>query len=112
MDNRIQINGVWYVKETQTVKSIPVFYEGCVLENDYFVFDATISSKDFDDIVIEITDKRENPFKVQTIDNSMWLMNVLKKSSVQYDEIKSILGEKNINEFIEFINVLHKKNWF
>lgn len=67
MEERIQINGEWYVRESsketeKPEKTIalpdPSHYEGLVWENDHYCFDVTRSSDEWKTLLVEFTDKR------------------------------------------------------
>ena len=65
-NNRIEINGVWYVKEDTIKKPIielePTKFEGYVVENRDYCFEATRIFRDdgtpYNDIDIEVTTKK------------------------------------------------------
>jgi len=61
MENRIEINGVWYVREDQPKTLLenldPIGFEGYVVENKDFCFEATRLVGDTE-VSIEATDKR------------------------------------------------------
>ena len=58
--DRIQINGVWYVRETleEEEQVDAVFYQGCVAENDKYCFDATRLKEDSKEFDIKVTYKK------------------------------------------------------
>ena len=64
--NRIQIDGVWYVREDQVsidqVELDPTGFEGYVVENSQVCFEATRLKKDeggyYDDIDVKCTVKK------------------------------------------------------
>jgi hypothetical protein len=70
MEDRIQINGEWYVKESTTYevhqKELDLtYFEGCVYETDKYRFEVTRLYKDYSknefyssSIDIKFTDKR------------------------------------------------------
>ena len=63
--DRIEINGVWYIREDTIQKENiildPTHYEGYSVENSDFCFEATIIFKDdgtpYNGVTIECTDK-------------------------------------------------------
>jgi hypothetical protein len=83
MENyRIQINGVWYVREDQAqenpIELEPFKFEGVVVENKQFCFEATRTLRDsndpYDDINIKFTDKRIKPWKEDLVKNANLLL--------------------------------------
>ena len=114
MENRIQINGVWYIKEPsfEPLNLEPVDYIGCVVEDDFFVFDTTISPDDPKDIGIEIIDKRVNPHKKYYWDHSGWMNRVLEGDIGSLETLKSDgWGSGDINYLRSFLHHLKGKGW-
>ena len=112
--DRIQINGVWYIKEPsfEPIKLEPVDYIGCVVEDDYFAFDATISPKDPKDISIKVTDKRNTPWKNEYWDHQRWMNGVLEGNPESLEAlIKDGWGSGDINYLRSFLHHLKEKGW-
>lgn len=121
--DRIQIDGVWYVKEDQVqIKKIeidPVWFEGCVVENDEVVFEATRILRDdyipYPDCVnIEFTDKRSSDrkdWKVDNWDNNKWMVGVMQNNPDSMKDLPDI-GKDNILFLQEFLKQLKDKDWF
>lgn len=121
--DRIEINGVWYVKETTTEKEYieldPTHFEGYVVENDNFCFEATRIFKDdgtpYDNCCdIECTDKRfENrkDWKTEHWDNNEWLRGVSKNNPKSINELPASMGNKNILFLQSFLQYLTDKGW-
>jgi hypothetical protein len=77
MENRIQVNGEWYVKEQEsTAEAQPIeleltHFEGCVYENDKYCFEVTRIYKNYDKgefysdcIDVEFTAKRKEETRI------------------------------------------------
>lgn len=112
MLDRIEINGVWYVREIpeETIVIDATNYSGCVYEDESFCFDATKLDSD-DSIDIEITDKRTKPWKTHHYDSLPFLIGILHGDN----EVKStnidILGLKGHNYLKRFLETLKDKKW-
>lgn len=114
MENRIQVNGVWYIKEPtpEPIKLEPVDYIGCVVEDDFFVFDANINPKDPKDIGIEVTDKRTKPHKKEYWDHQGWMNGVLEGNPESLEVlIKDGWGSGDIKYLQAFLQHLKEKGW-
>ena len=121
--NRIQIDGVWYVKEDQIqIKEIemdPVWFDGCVVENGEVVFEATRILRDdytpySDSVNIEFTDKRSDDkkdWKVDNWDNNKWMVGVMQNNPDSMKDLPDI-GKDNILFLQEFLKQLKDKDWF
>jgi len=112
--DRIQIDGVWYIKEPQPEINVTNFI-GCVYENDECVWEATKMYKDdgetlYPGVDIKFTDKRVKPWKEEYWDNDAWMLGILEDKSI--DEAKESMSDEGINEFKQFIRVLIEKGWF
>ncbi len=116
--NRIQINGVWYVREDQAqenhIELDPIKFDGIVVENDKFCFEATRTRKDsysyYDDISIKFTDKRVKLFKEEHWDNNIWMRRVLKNDSDSLKELP-IEDSKDIKFLQAFLQHLKNEEW-
>ena len=119
MKNRIQVDGVWYVREDQVQESFelnPVKFDGIVVENENYCFEATRIHKDDnggyykDSVDIKFTDKRIKPWKEDYWDNNDWMRRVLENNS---DSIKELPIEdpKDIKYFQSFLQYLKDEEW-
>jgi len=115
--DRIQIDGVWYVRVDQAQKPIeldPTEFEGIVVEDDCFCFEATRIRKDgggfYDDISIEFTDKRVKPFKEDHWDSTAWLKGILENDP---DSLRGLpdIGSEGIRFLQAFLQYLTDKDW-
>jgi hypothetical protein len=129
MENRIQINGVWYVKEDQT-PTTTISYEidedkltysqSCVYENDKYCFEAKRLFKNYDsgeiytDIVdIEFTDKRNgrDNWIVEEWDDIGWFNGVLERNHDSIEIAKEVMCFEGLETFISFLKILKNKGW-
>jgi hypothetical protein len=116
-EDRIQINGTWYVKEDQEDTTITLNltnFEGCVVENNQVCFEAIKTFKDdknyYDYIDIKFTDKRVKPWKKEHWDNNDWLIGILNYDSDALKELPDITAE-NIKLLQVFLKHLKDKEW-
>jgi len=130
MKDRIQVDGVWYVRETSTLPIVKIDEMlvtntlGCIWESDDWCFEATAilrdEAVDLTDIYtaiidINITDKR-NPdrdkwIEHSGIDNSNWFIGVLEGNPESMVEAEEMMDEQGIAEFRGFIKHLVEKGW-
>jgi hypothetical protein len=119
MEERIQINGIWYVKEqpdvVAPVKEIKVFeYKGLVYEDIRFCFDATFDTVDNGKLYsIKVSDKRVKPWKEETWDNGFFIAGCLGRNS---DSLLSLKGDSgfsddDVENFIAFLKEIQKRGW-
>jgi hypothetical protein len=115
MKDRIEINGVWYIKEkTKEKKKIDIIdYLGCVYESDKYCFKAETNLElDENFLSIEVTDKTIKPWRVDTFDNPDWMRDVLNGDSRGLDEINEFeICDDFKQEFREFLQILTTKKW-
>jgi hypothetical protein len=121
--DRIKINGVWYVKEDTIKKSIieldPTRFEGYIVENDDFCFEATRIFKDdgtpYKDCVdIECTDKRFENRKDWTVehwDNTSWMRGIVDSSIESWKELPDMGKSTNTALLQTFLRFLTDKGW-
>ena len=118
MEDRIQINGIWYVRET-TSPEIDITHDitefkGCAYENDKYCWEVTvIEPHTFDGIVsIKFTDKRVKPWKEEHWDSTKWLRSVYyDPGSFEYFEEINLCNE-GVNAFKQLLGVLiNDKKW-
>ena len=131
MENRIEINGVWYVREDAITDSIDhleaeemelIFSEECSYETDKYCFVASRIRRDgssgefYPDIAIEFTDKRSgdiDTWKEEHWDNNNWFRGILYGNS---DSIESLDEETDIcpqgkRQLKGFLNRLVEEGW-
>ena len=115
---RIQIDGIWYVREDQIqenpIELNPIKFEGVVVENDKFCFEATRICKDsggfYNDITIKFTDKRIKPFKEEYWDSNTWMKGILNNNPDSLEEIPNIDSE-GIRFLQAFLQYLKDEEW-
>lgn len=128
--NRIQINGVWYVKEDDIQDLTPQRDEEtsvtnsmqCTYEVTDWCFEASILLQDDaidlsdtnGDLWIKVTDKRHVDYKKwieHDVDSSEWMLDVLEGD---YDSMRlayEIFNDDGIYHFRAFLRVLIQKGW-
>jgi hypothetical protein len=121
MENRIQINGIWYVAENEQPKQEPVVniepvhFEAAVIESDKYVFESTRLKKEdgsyYKDIDIKFTDKRcEAPWTEEHWDNNNWFRCIHEGDTESLNCIEYICPQ-GIAEFKAFLDYLIKEEW-
>lgn len=122
--DRIQIDGVWYVKEEPTQNKIKIEdhqliqCQTIVYETDDYWWEATKIYKDdgetfFDGVDIKFTNKegdREN-WKEEYWDNDNWFREVYKNDEDSLTEAREVMNENSIAHFQAFIGKLIEKGW-
>ena len=123
MEDRIQINGVWYIRESSNPlpESEPLdltYTQGCIYETDKYCFEATRTYKDYDSnefygdcVDIEFTDKRTKPWKIDNWDNSTWLLGVHHNDRGALEEAFELMDGDGIRQLKDFIRELIKIGW-
>jgi hypothetical protein len=126
MKDRIQVDGVWYVRENKTLPIVEIKPRdvtnslSCTWESDEWCFEATVilkdEAKDLTDIYtdpwIEITDKRpanRDDWKKDNSDNPNWFIGVLEGSDESMEDANKIFDEQGLAEFRGFISYLIDK---
>jgi hypothetical protein len=119
MKTRIQVDGVWYVREDQNENSIDdkdlTNFVGCTYENDEYCWEATMIYNDegnlYPGVDIKFTDKRIKPWKEEHWDNDEWFVGILtgNKDSA-FGALKS-MDEDGIIVFKQFLKKLVEKGW-
>ena len=127
MEDRIQINGVWYKREEPKIETPE--YEisdvnvtksmSYIYESTDFCFEAIRLYKSggkafFDSIDIEFTDKRVKPWKVDYWDNPNWFRGILDNNpeslNVEEETIEN-LGPNGLGQLQAFLGYLKDKGW-
>jgi hypothetical protein len=128
MKDRIQVDGVWYVRESSTLPIVEIDERsitntlGCVWESGNWCFEATVILRDeainltdiYTDPWIEITDKRpanRDDWKKDNSDNPNWFIGVLEGSDESMEDANKIFDERGLAEFRGFISYLIDKGW-
>jgi hypothetical protein len=118
-ENRIQINGTWYVKEEEPCQTEPqdlLYTQQCLLELDQCVFEASRMYTDYnneiffkDSVDIKYTNKitKESDYW----DNSEWMRELFEGEKEALDEISDILNKSEIAQLKVFIGTLIENEW-
>lgn len=128
MEDRIQVNGVWYVKET--TKAVVSYIEefdvtrslSRVWENDDYAFEAKIllapDGTELEDIWgdcwLTITEKvgHTNASWVEhSIDNPTWMLGVYEGDPLSMEEATKMMTSDGIRLFRDFLSLLIKNGW-
>lgn len=120
-NNRIQINGIWYVKEgtikKPTVEELdPTHFEGYVVENDDYAFEATRIFRDngtpYNGVDIEVTTKKgeKKDWTVDHWDNDTWMKGILENDEEAWEGLPE-MSQDNILFLQAFLQFLKDKNW-
>lgn len=127
MEDRIQVNGVWYVRETDaipdplrmtTIDEFDVTRSlRRVWENDDWAFEASIllapDGTDLEDtwgdcwimLTIKHTDEEHS------IDNPRWMLGVLEGDPLSMEEANKMMTSEGIRLFRGFLSLLIKNGW-
>jgi hypothetical protein len=126
---RIQINGEWYVKESEIkdflIKSeeeldlIPTHTESLILETSEFCFEATRCYRDNDEgfyngIDIEFTDKRparREDWIIENWDNMSWIKGVFENDPESIKIAKKTLNEEGLKALKHLLKDAVKREW-
>jgi hypothetical protein len=122
MENRIQVNGEWYVKES-TIDAQPIeldlnYFESCICDTEKYRFEATRTYKDYDQnefysdtIDIKFTDKRTQPWKTENWDNVSWFRKVFDDDRTSVNEALEVMDIDGIIELKALVLNLIEKGW-
>jgi hypothetical protein len=133
MEDRIQVNGVWYVKETTKAVSDSIEIENIdefdvtrslsrVWENDDYAFEAKILlapdgtelEDTWGDCWLTITEKvgHTNASWVEhSIDNPTWMLGVYEGDPLSMEEATKMMTSEGIRLFRDFLSLLIKNGW-
>ena len=133
MEDRIQVNGVWYVKETTKAVSdsvsMTVIEEfdvtrslSRVWENDDWAFDAKILlapdgtelEDTWGDCWLTITEKvgdTNDAWVEHSIDNPIWMLGVYEGDPLSMREANKMMTSEGIELFRGFLSLLIKNGW-
>ena len=117
---RIQVDGVWYVREDSikpsdfefNIKDI-TFYQGCVYENETSCFDVSKLDNYPDTLSIKYTDKRPSDREDWTEhdwDNVSWIKGLIEENPESIQEIDD-LEESDIKVLIRILQHLKQIDW-
>ena len=128
MKDRIQVDGIWYVKESSTLPIVEIKPRdvtnslSCTWESDNWCFEALVILRDeaenltdiYPDPSITITDKHpenRDDWKEDSSDNPNWFIGVYEGNPESMPEAKEMMDEQGIAEFRGFIGYLIDKGW-
>lgn len=120
--NRIQIDGVWYVRETEAPKSITIDpsdltkTQTLTYENNKYCWEAIRIYKDdgesfYDTVNINFTDKRTDPWKEDYWDNNDWFIGVYENNKEDLEEARKAMDAEGIAHFQAFLKCLKEEGW-
>lgn len=116
--NRIELNGVWYVKEDTTPKPLNVnnvtFYKSCVHETNEYFWEAILISKDegknfYDSLDIAFRNKETEVEEFWN--NPVWLHSMLRGEPLEMLQAREDMSPGGIEEFRSFLKLLKEINW-
>jgi len=125
MEDRIQINGEWYIKE-KIKEEKPSYiihlngdnvsaFQGFNFESDLYAWEAIryldADGKPFDHIDIKFTDKRVQPFLEDTWDHTNWMRGILENQLVSLERLRELVCSRGEAEFIAFLKYLRYQTW-
>lgn len=123
MEDRIEINGVWYIREdlvesSESNSDLEITdFLGSVCETDDYSWEASkiyrdIESNEFynDDINIKFYDKKLK--EEEYWDNCQWMRNLLNGDKETIDTARKNMSMKGVQDFIKFLKILKKRGWF
>ena len=121
--DRIQIDGVWYVKESNakpTTKKVEIEDSditkllGAVYETDDYCWEATKIYKDdgtlYSGLDIKFTDKANSEI-IRYWDNDAWMKGVLESNPESLEEARNEMDEEGIAYFQAFLAKLREDFW-
>jgi len=119
MEERIQINGTWYVKEQPDAvvpeRQVEVLEYKCLLyEDSIFCFEATIDIADSSKLdLIKVTDKRVKPWKEETWDHLGFFRGCLERNPDSLSPLRVVSGfsDDDVENFIAFLKEIQKRGW-
>ena len=120
--DRIQIDGVWYVKESNaTPKSVEIKdtqvikFKGATYETNNYCWEATKIYKDdgtlYSGLDVKFTDKTVNPWKDSHWDNDKWMEGVLENNPDSLKEAYEVMNEEGVAHFQAFLNKIKDEFW-
>jgi hypothetical protein len=127
MNNRIEIDGVWYTREDNTTPEVipqlepSVSYEGLVFESDLYCFEATRLRDDTGNFYdkecsIKFTDKSKysglGDVEIGEIwDNADWMRGIIENEVEAIEEAMESLCSQGFAELKEVLTTLRVAAW-
>lgn len=113
--DRIQINGVWYVREDTIDNEYNIVcFEGMTTENNEYCFEATRIMRDdgetfFPGVDVKFTNKTSG--ETEYWDNDEWLIGVLEDNSNSIRLALESLNDEGLRLFKQLLNKAKEKGW-
>jgi len=125
MEERIQINGVWYVKEQPDVKPEPhsvdvIHTQSIIYEDQDYCFEAVMSINPetgqplYDEIgmSVKVTDKTKgNPWKELFWDHEGFFIGCYERKPESIESLKESLNQAGVENFIAFLQHTMDAGW-
>lgn len=125
---RIQINGEWFVKESdikdilnveEELDLVPTHVESLIVESSNFCFDASVCYRAndegfYDQIDIVLTDKRASrrqDWKTEHWDSMEWFKGIYENDPDSIKMAKESLDDEGLKVFRHLIKHLVKREW-
>ena len=118
-EDRIQINGTWYVKEEEQPQTEPqdlIYTQQCLLELDNCMFEASRMYADYnneiffkDTVDIKYTNKITKSSDYW--DNGEWMKQLFDGDKEALDQVSDMLNKSEITQLKVFIGTLIENNW-
>jgi hypothetical protein len=119
-ENRIQINGEWYIKESTIIdKKVEIEdsdiarFEGAVYENKDYCWEATKVYKDdgtlYGGVDIKFTNKSTG--KIEYWDNVDWIVRVLENKEDAMEMACESMNDEGVAHFQAFLGKLVEMFW-
>ena len=110
MKDRIEVDGVWYIKEptiteTEPIELDPTYVESCVVESNKYCYEASRLKNDdgtfYDDVSIKITikDGKREDWKEDYWDHQSWMLGVLENNPESLPEFEKSIHNKKEQDF-------------
>ena len=118
-EDRIQINGTWYVKEEMTAQTKPqdlLYTQQCLLELDSCMFEASRIYSDYNNDVFynnSVSIKHTNKITKESDywDNGKWMKELFDGDKEALDGVSDILNKSEIAQLKVFIGTLIENKW-
>jgi len=124
--DRIQIDGVWYVRETKAEQPIKKLQPNqitntinSIYETGKYCFEALMIYRDdletlYPDVSIEFTDKRpgeREDWKTDYLDNPNWMRGVFHGNEESMIDARETMDQDGIDDFRAFLKYLETRGW-
>ena len=118
-EDRIQINGTWYVKEEIPAQTEPqdlLYTQQCLLELDQCMFEASRMYSDYNNEIFlkdSVDIKYTNKFTKSSDywDNGEWMKQLFDGDKEALDQVSDILNKSEIAQLKVFIGTLIENEW-